>query len=135
MKLFIRTILIILFPFLVLLVWVRIMLFPIFVQVEYPRPGFPPDVFGFTTQERIHWAEISANYLLSREGPNYFSQFTLPGGSPLYNEREMKHMADVQHSLLNKIVHIGHVLHFALVVQRRTAGQGELRKIIGPFPG
>jgi integral membrane protein (TIGR01906 family) len=100
-KLFIRTILIILFPFFVLLVWVRIMLFPIFVQVEYQRPGFPPDEFGFTTQERIHWAEISANYLLSGEGPNYFSQFTLPGGSPLYNDREIKHMADV-HDLVQK---------------------------------
>ena len=101
MKTVIRTILILLFPFLVLLVWVRIMLFPVFVAVEYQRPGFPPDDFGFTTQERIHWAEISANYLLSSAGSDYFSQFTLPGGAPLYNEREMGHMADV-HDLVQK---------------------------------
>ena len=101
MKILIRTILIILFPLLVLLLWVRIMLFPAFVIVEYQRPGFPPDEFGFTTQERIHWAEISASYLISSEGPDYFSRFTLPDGSPLYNDREMKHMADV-HDLVRK---------------------------------
>ena len=101
MKILIRTILIILFPLLILLLWVRIMLFPAFVIVEYQRPGFPPDEFGFTTQERIHWAEISANYLLSPEGPDYFSRFSLPDGSPLYNDREMSHMADV-HDLVRK---------------------------------
>ena len=101
MKIFIRTLLIILFPFLVFLIWVRIMLFPVFIRVEYQRPGFPPDEFGFTTQERIHWAEISAGYLLSGEGPDYFSQFSLAGETPLYNEREMKHMADV-HDLVQK---------------------------------
>jgi integral membrane protein (TIGR01906 family) len=101
MKSLIQILLVIFFPFLVLLVWVRIMLFPVFVLVEYQRPGFPPDEFGFTAQERIHWAEISAAYLLSNAGPDYFSQFTLPGGVPLYNEREMKHMADV-HDLVRK---------------------------------
>jgi integral membrane protein (TIGR01906 family) len=101
MKSFIRIALIVLFPFLVLLGWVRIMLFPVFVQVEYRRPGFPPDSYGFTAKERIHWAEVSAQYLLSSAGPEYFSQYTLPDGSPLYSEREVKHMADV-HDLLQK---------------------------------
>jgi integral membrane protein (TIGR01906 family) len=101
MKRFVQILLVVLFPFFVLLAWVRIMLFPVFVQVEYQRAGFPPDPYGFTTRERIHWAEVSAAYLLSAEGPDYFSQFTLPGGSPLYNEREAKHMADV-HDLVQK---------------------------------
>jgi integral membrane protein (TIGR01906 family) len=100
-KRFVQILLVILFPFLVMLAWVRIMLFPVFVQVEYQRPGFPPDPYGFTTRERIHWAEVSAAYLLSSAGPDYFSQFTLPDGSPLYNEREAKHMADV-HDLVQK---------------------------------
>ncbi len=101
MKTILRTILVALFPFFVLLVWVRMMLFPLFVTVEYQRPGFPPDPYGFTTQERIHWANISAQYLISDAGPDYFSQFTLPGGQPLYNEREAQHMVDV-HNLVQK---------------------------------
>ena len=101
MKPFVQTVLVVLFPFLVLLAWVRIMLFPVFVQVEYQRPGFPPDPYGFSAQERIHWAEVSAQYLLSSAGPEYFSHYALPDGSPLYNEREVKHMADV-HDLLQK---------------------------------
>jgi integral membrane protein (TIGR01906 family) len=96
MKTPIRIAMLLLFPIILLLGWVRIMLLPVFIQVEYRRPGFPPDPFGFTTQERIHWADISRTYLLSSAGPEYFSPYPLTDGSPLYNDRELKHLADVR---------------------------------------
>jgi integral membrane protein (TIGR01906 family) len=86
----------ILFPLMLLLVWLGILLSPVFIQLEYRRPGFPPDPFGFSTEERIHWADVSRIFLLSGERPEYYSQFTLRDGSPLYNEREIQHMVDVQ---------------------------------------
>jgi integral membrane protein (TIGR01906 family) len=95
MKTALRVLLVAAFPLLILLVWVRIMLLPAFVDLEYLRPGFPPDPFGFTPQERIHWANVSRAYLLSGAGADYFSQFRLADGSPLYNEREVGHMVDV----------------------------------------
>jgi integral membrane protein (TIGR01906 family) len=86
----------ILFPIVLTLLWLSILLSPLFIQLEYRRPGFPPDPFGFTLDERIHWADVSRIYLLSAEGPAYFDAFSLPGGQPLYNQREATHMADVQ---------------------------------------
>lgn len=96
MKTIVRIFLMVSFPFLVFLVWVRIMLLPVFVEAEYRRAGFPPDPYGFTTQERIHWANISREYLLSGAGRDFFSEYSLADGSPLYNEREVQHMVDVQ---------------------------------------
>ncbi len=101
MKTILRIFLIASFPFLVLLMWVRIMLLPLFVEAEYRRPGFPADPYGFTTAERIQWANVSRGYLLSNAGADFFSQYHLADGSPLYNEREVEHMADV-HALVQK---------------------------------
>jgi integral membrane protein (TIGR01906 family) len=95
-KIPVRIFLIASFPLLVLLAWVRIMLLPAFVELEYRRPGFPPDPFGFTMEERIRWANVSREYLLTDAGGDFFSQYHLADGAPLYNEREVKHMADVQ---------------------------------------
>jgi integral membrane protein (TIGR01906 family) len=92
----VRVILIVSFPLLVLLAWVRIMLLPVFVEWEYRRPGFPPDPYGFTTPERIQWAHVSREYLLTNAGGDYFAPYRLADGSPLYNEREVQHMVDVQ---------------------------------------
>ncbi len=96
MKTITRIFLIASFPLLVFLAWVRIMLLPVFVEMEYQRPGFPPDPYGFTTQERISWANISREYLLSNAGRDFFAEYHLSDGSPLYNEREVQHMVDVQ---------------------------------------
>jgi integral membrane protein (TIGR01906 family) len=101
MKTFVRIFLIASFPLLVFLAWVRIMLLHFFVEIEYRRPGFPPDPFGFTTRERLQWANVSREYLLSDAGPEYFAQYRLADGAPLYDEREVQHMADV-HVLVQK---------------------------------
>ncbi len=96
MKRITRILLPILFPIVLLLVWLFILLSPAFIQLEYRRPGFPPDPMGFSTEERIHWADVSRIFLLSGEGPEFFGQYSLADGAPLYNEREIQHMVDVQ---------------------------------------
>jgi integral membrane protein (TIGR01906 family) len=75
---------------------VRIVLVPIFVQVEYHVPGFPPDDFGFTTQERIQWATYAWNYLVNSSGISYLGDLKFGDGQPIYNERELSHMQDVK---------------------------------------
>jgi integral membrane protein (TIGR01906 family) len=90
----------ILIPILVLvtalLTFVRVLLTPVFVELEYRRPGFPADPFGFTLEDRLRYGEISRTYLLTNAGPDYFTPYTLTSGAPMYNERELQHMADVQ---------------------------------------
>jgi integral membrane protein (TIGR01906 family) len=132
MKTIVRLFLIFTFPLLVLLAWVRIMLFPAFVEWEYTRPGFPADPYGFTTAERIQWANVSRGYLLSNAGADFFLQYHLADGSPLYNEREIQHMADV-HDLVQKamilLVILG-ILYLAGCVFLFWKDRGLLRKTL-----
>src|SRR5512146_917051 len=75
---------------------VRLILLPVFPQIEYHTPGFPPDNYGFTTQERVHWATVAWNYLVNSSDISYLGDLKFPDGKPLYNERELSHMHDVK---------------------------------------
>lgn len=75
---------------------VRLVLLPIFVQVEYHVPGFPPDDYGFSTQQRIHWADYAWNYLVNSSDISFLGNLKFDNGQPLYNERELSHMQDVK---------------------------------------
>src|SRR5512140_1686693 len=75
---------------------VRAVLLPVFPQIEYRVPGFPPDDYGFTTPERIHWATYAWNYLVNSSDISYLGNLKFPDGKPLYNERELSHMHDVK---------------------------------------
>ena len=57
----------ILVPVILILTSVRLLLTPVFVQVEYRTPNFPPDPYGFTQQDRLYWSQIALEYLLNDE--------------------------------------------------------------------
>ncbi len=75
---------------------VRLMLTSTYLNVEYNRPDFPADQFGFTTQDRERWGLSGVNYLLNNAGISYLGNLTFPDGSSLFNERELSHMHDVK---------------------------------------
>jgi integral membrane protein (TIGR01906 family) len=83
-------------PVFLILTAIRILFTPLTIQLEYRAPGFPPDVYGFTTQDRLKWAGISMEYLLNDSDISFLADQRLPDGSPLYNERELSHMLDVK---------------------------------------
>jgi len=86
----------VLIPFFLLMTSIRLLLTPLFVQMEYRMPGFPPDIYGFSLDDRLHWSRISVEYLLNNAGIEFLANERLPDGSPLYNERELSHMLDVK---------------------------------------
>jgi len=86
----------ILTPVLLITSAMRTALSPIFVSIEYKLPNFPPDSFGFTNEERLHWANYSIQYMTGEISEEEFSAFQFPDGSPLFNEREISHMIDVR---------------------------------------
>jgi integral membrane protein (TIGR01906 family) len=59
-------------------------------------PGFPPDTYGFSPAERLHWAEAAWDYELNSPAVRSLAVLTFPDGSPLYNAREVSHMQDVK---------------------------------------
>ena len=101
-----------LIPIVLILLGIRILLSPIFIQVEYRIPGFPDDRYGFTLDERLYWADLSIDYLLNREGIEFLGSLQFPDGlqaagscddylpprdcTYLYNDRELDHMLDVK---------------------------------------
>jgi integral membrane protein (TIGR01906 family) len=85
-----------LIPVLLVFLGLRLMLTHAFLQLEYRMPGFPPDSYGFTLQDRVHWSEVSWDYMLNSADIGFLANQTLPDGSPLYNDRELSHMQDVK---------------------------------------
>jgi len=80
-------------PVFLVLTGVRLVMTDAFLQVEYHRPGFSADRYGFTREDRLRYAPQAVDYL--RGGPD-LEALTFPDGQPLYNPRELRHMADVK---------------------------------------
>jgi integral membrane protein (TIGR01906 family) len=74
----------------------RILLSPIFINVEYRMPYFPADEYGMTQAERLHWAPFALKYLVNSSDISYLGDLKFEDGSPLYSRRELSHMADVK---------------------------------------
>ena len=83
-------------PLAILMLGVRLLLTPLFLQVEYRMPGFPADTYGFTMDERIRWATPSLEYLINDQGIGYLGALMFDTGEPIYNARELGHMLDVK---------------------------------------
>jgi integral membrane protein (TIGR01906 family) len=93
---FLSWIVTILVPIAIVLTGVRLMMTPAFVNLEYSMPGFPEDRYGFTKQDRLYWSEIALDYLLNSEDISFLGDLLFEDGTPVYNERELKHMVDVK---------------------------------------
>lgn len=81
----------------------RILLTPVFYIVEYNMPYFPADEYGFTKEDRLRWAKPSVEYLISGADISYLARLTFDDGTPVYNQRELRHMEDVKGVVLNAL--------------------------------
>jgi integral membrane protein (TIGR01906 family) len=93
---FLSFIVTLLVPIALLGLGLRLLLSPFFLQIEYNTPYFPADEFGFTKQDRLHWAPYAVNYLINSADISYLGDLKFEDGSSLYNERELTHMEDVK---------------------------------------
>lgn len=83
-------------PGVLLLTAVRFLLTPLYLQMAYRLPGFPEDPYGFSFEERLHWAEKSRAYLMEPVDIDYLGSLRFSDGRPLFNQRELRHMVDVK---------------------------------------
>ena len=82
-------------PVFLVLLSVRLVMTEQFLQLEYNRPGFPADDFGFTTEDRLEYGPYGVNYLVNNEPLSYLGLLEIDG-QPAFNGRELEHMEDVQ---------------------------------------
>ena len=94
-------------PFLFVIAGVRLLLSEQFLQLEYQRPGFPADFYGFSVEDRLAYGPYAVNYLFNGEPIDYLATLRLPGHKcwnpsagasdcALFSERELRHMSDVK---------------------------------------
>ncbi|MBM3136985.1 MAG: TIGR01906 family membrane protein [Chloroflexi bacterium] len=106
---------ILLVPLVIVMTAIRVALTPLFISVEYILPGFPPDEYGFTTEDRLFWSNYSIDYLLGRISHQELIDTRLPDGTPLFNQRELDHMLDVR-ILTQQVLQIWQILLMILMV-------------------
>jgi integral membrane protein (TIGR01906 family) len=94
---------------------VRLLLTPLYLQLEYRLPGFPSDDYGFSTDERVYWGTHGISYLLNDAPLSYLGDLRFNTGKPLFTERELSHMHDV------KLV-VGQILRAWYVIIALMAG-------------
>ena len=75
---------------------IRIFFNPFSLDIEYHAKTFPVDPYGFTVEDRMRWGTISLEYITSNAPLFTLADLQFPDGTPLYNERELSHMEDVQ---------------------------------------
>jgi integral membrane protein (TIGR01906 family) len=83
-------------PLVLSLTAVRLTMTHAYVELAYRIPGFPPDPYGFTLEDRLRWSIPSLDYLLNSASINFLGDLHFDNGTPIYNDRELRHMADVK---------------------------------------
>lgn len=84
------------FPVILLAAAVRAVATPLFLWVEYHRPGFPADSYGFTTEDRMTYGSYGMDYILNWAPPRYLGDLVNADGDQLFLDSEVGHMADVK---------------------------------------
>ncbi|GAA4656878.1 TIGR01906 family membrane protein [Arthrobacter cryoconiti] len=103
------------YPVVLLVVAIRLVTTPIFLWVEYHRPGFPADSFGFSTDDRMTYGSYTVDYLLNFSGSRYLGGLVNAQNNPLFLTREVAHMADVK-TVITMAFIVGLVLAAVMVV-------------------
>ncbi len=83
-------------PIIVSVLSILVLLSPIFTNLEYRRPGFTDDSYGFTTAERLDFGNQTRRYLISNNTLEDLQQLVFENGDPIYIERELSHLEDVK---------------------------------------
>lgn len=86
----------VLLPALLVVLSIRLVMTPLFLQIEYQRDGFPADSYGMTTAQRLEYGPMALDYLIQNHPTRFLSDLTFPTGGTLFNAREIGHMRDVQ---------------------------------------
>ncbi len=114
------------YPIVLLVLAIRLVTSSVYLWVEYRRPGFPADSFGFSTDDRITYGSYTIDYLLNFASPRYLGELVNTAGDRLFLASEVQHMADVK-SVISLAFLTGLVLALVMAIgmvylRRRSFG-------------
>lgn len=108
--------LILIFPFVLLIGAIRLITTPGFAAFEYNHSWFTPDPYGMTKPERLRWSEYAIKYLTNDADITYLGNLRFDDGSGVFNERELGHMVDVKQVMKTSFTIWYGLLGFAFAV-------------------
>ncbi len=91
-----QVLLAILAPLVILIGIIRLVASPVFLWFEYHRPGFPPDLYGMDSEQRLTLGSYGLDYLFNLAPPAYLADLRFANGNPVFNSAEVSHMVDVK---------------------------------------
>ena len=109
-----KILLVLLIPVLIMLGAARLLATDAYLTFEYGKTSFPPDIYGFTLQQRYDLASTDIHYVRAHLPDDALAVQTLDG-MPVYNSREVSHMADVQ-SVFQAILRVWQVAFVLLLL-------------------
>ncbi|MDN5630755.1 MULTISPECIES: TIGR01906 family membrane protein [Kocuria] len=112
-----QSILVVSLPVLLLGLGARLVATPVFLWLEYHRPGFPADHWGMGTEERMTFGSYGMDYIMNLAPPEYLGGLVSPEGGMAFTPAEVSHMSDVQH-----VMQWGLLSAFVLLVVSVLAG-------------
>lgn len=101
-----------------------------FLWLEYHRPGFPEDSYGFSTEERMRYGSYGVNYILNWAPSSYLSDLRVTPKTKLFLGTEVQHMTDVKHVMLAGML-LAAFFVLAAIISSRTLthrSPGTIRK-------
>jgi integral membrane protein (TIGR01906 family) len=129
-------------PFLLVMLAARLVMTPLYMQIQYNRPNFAPDAYGFTAQDRLQYAPYGLEYLFNNADVSFLGDLTLPGEKcfppqsqpcPMFNPSELQHMVDVKVvtvALFNVGIISGGLFIFGAILFYRLGDNYTLRYIV-----
>ncbi len=130
LRILLQVVIVLAMPVVLIVMPIRVMMHPRWVYWEYNRPGFPPDLFGFTLEERTRLAIIGVESIIGPRGVIVLREARLPDGAPAFNEREITHMQDVR--VVSSGIYTAQVLLFlaAIVAAAILISRPETRALV-----
>lgn len=92
----VQTFLAIAFPFIVVIGSIRAVASSWFLWLDYHRPGFPADGYGFSQADRLTYGNYGVDYINNSAPSAYLGNLVDGNGNPLFLANEVSHMADVK---------------------------------------
>ena len=92
----VQTFLAIAFPFIVVIGAIRMVASSWFLWLDYHRPGFPADGYGFSQADRLTYGNYGVDYINNSAPSAYLGNLVDGNGDPLFLANEVSHMADVK---------------------------------------
>ncbi len=124
---------VLLLPYLLLILALRIATLPWLPRLIYAWPSFPADRYGLTRAQRIELADHCLAELNSPRGPERFRVARLPDGGRAFTPAEQAHMDDVRR-LYDHLTRLALLLvpleGLLFLWQRRRGGRAALGRLL-----